>query len=1438
MARAATQHDTTDPAPKSPLESKHGLEPHIPWRLIDKYFTDNPSALIDHHISSYDDFCTRGLPSILKENNPIVFNKEYDETTKTHRFQCDIHIGGKSGTRVYYGKPVIYDDDKQHLMYPNDARLRNMTYAITIHYDVELEYRAVGDDGEVTASTHMIERVFLGRFPIMVGSKQCITHGLADTSRFQLGECKNDRGGYFIINGKERLVVPQERFADNMMYVRKNPNDEYSHSIDVRCVSEDASKPIRSMSVRMVAPNDRFTNGQIVVNIPNVRAPLPLFVVMRALGVISDTVIIEYCMLDIVSLSKEYIDLFIPSVHDAGKVFNQETALKFIASFTKHKTVASAVEIMSDYFLPQIGELNFDTKAYYLGHMVKQMLDVAVGIKDSTDRDSFKYKRVDTTGRLLYDLFNEYYTIQRKEMFSGMDKDYFYHKGEKNVFYFKTLIEKHMASLRTRTVEEGIGRGFKGNWGASANTKREGVVQVLNRLSFNSAISHLRKINLPLDASAKVVGPRHLHGTQFGIIDPVDTPDGGNIGLHKHMAVMARITSGTPRRDMVQWLVKHAKLRRLDGTYPKTVSYGTLVFVNGAVVGFVSDAKHTLSIFREARRTGGVDTYTSMSWNIDDSVIDVWSDGGRLTRPVFYVDDDAVPSYANKRVVAGVDNGAYSWDALVGGGGGGDGDGDGDGGVVGGVVGGAPIVRSNRALIEYIDTNEQDVAYIAMSSDDLVSTNHTTYTHVEIHPSLMLGVMGNQIVFPENNQLPRDLFSCGQSKQAVSLYHSNYQTRIDKMGVVLNSGQLPLVKSRYTKYISGDEHPYGENVVVAIMCYDGYNVEDSILFNGGSVDRGLFNMTYLNSYESYEESNVIPGNTTNTVFGKIDGNGVHGTRPGNDYSQLDDNGLIRENTMVNEDTVVIGRMTTDESTPDITIDASVSAKKGQLGYVDKVYMTEGEEGKRIAKVRVRERRVPAIGDKFCSRCGQKGTVGRVIPEEDMPYTPDGLRPDIIVNPHAFPSRMTIGQLIESLYGKAAAIYGGFGDCTAFVNTGSKHETYGSMLQDAGFSSSGCHVMYNGMTGEQIESDVYVGPTYYMRLKHMVKDKINFRAKGPRTAVTRQAVHGRANDGGLRIGEMERDGVVGHGAMAFLNESMMERGDEYYMAVCNLTGGIAAYNEEQNIFLSPEADGPLNYKIGPDGDVKVDVISRHGRSFSVVRVPYSFKLLTQELQAMNVRMRIITDDNINQIPELAFSDNLHKLSGADAGDTVRTIGRKRTNRVKFATNKIKVPDSPYVDDMESPDYIPTTPDYSPGTPDYSPPYAPTTPNSNSPHTPDYPPSASPPYAPNSNSPPYAPNSNSPPYAPESPPYAPNSNSPHTPDYPPSPPYAPESASPPNTPNTPNSTSPPYAPNTPDDIPVETTPVEEEISLLTEIDNTTEISDTTDDPSAKKRVTIDI
>jgi DNA-directed RNA polymerase beta subunit len=274
---------------------------------------------------------------------------------------------------------------------------------------------------------------------------------------------------------------------------------------------------------------------------------------------------------------------------------------------------------------------------------------------------------------------------------------------------------------------------------------------------------------------------------------------------------------------------------------------------------------------------------------------------------------------------------------------------------------------------------------------------------------------------------------------------------------------------------------------------------------------------------------------------------------------LDEFGLVKENTYVDEKMVMIGKVTPSFEKPDTFIDASSFPKKGQKGYVDKAFMTEGEQGFRIAKVRIRNERIPNIGDKFCSRCGQKGTVGIVIPEEDMPFTADGIKPDIIINPHAIPSRMTIGQLVESIMGKACALQGAFGDCTAFVNKGDMAKTFGQLLTENGYHSSGNDILYNGQTGEQIQSEIFMGPTYYMRLKHMVKDKINYRALGPRTVLTRQTVQGRANDGGLRIGEMERDGLIAHGITNFLQESMLVRGDDYYMAICNKTGTVAIYN---------------------------------------------------------------------------------------------------------------------------------------------------------------------------------------------------------------------------------------------------------------------------------------
>jgi hypothetical protein len=643
---------------------------------------------------------------------------------------------------------------------------------------------------------------------------------------------------------------------------------------------------------------------------------------------------------------------------------------------------------------------------------------------------------------------------------------------------------------------------------------------------------------------------------------------------------------------------------------------------------------------------------------------------------------------------------------------------------------------SEKAIIDYIDPSESEDTFIALNSDVAHTDKHT---HVEIHESFIFGMMCNLIIFPENNPPVRNSFSCGQSKQAVSLYHTNYNVRMDKTAVVLNNGQIPLVKSRFMEHINHEENPYGENVIVAIMCYTGYNVEDAILINEGALKRGLFRTTYYSTYEAHEEMSKTGDIVSDKKFTNIESlENVVGTKPGYDYSKLDQYGIIQENTEINDKTVLIGLTT--NSGKDKRVDGSKMPKKGQLGIVDKTFITEGEEGERIAKVRIREERIPNLGDKMASRSGQKGTIGMVIPECDMPFTRDGIRPDLIINPHAIPSRMTIGQLVECIIGKASAIYGAFGDCTAFNNNGSKIGVYGELLSNVGFHSSGNEILYNGMTGEQIETEIFIGPTYYMRLKHMVKDKINYRPSGPRTALTRQPVSGRANDGGLRIGEMERDVVISHGAANFLKESMMERGDKYYMAVCNQTGMIAVYNPSKNLFMSPMADGPLQFTGSLDGKtMNIIHMTRFGRSFSVIEIPYSFKLLIQELQTINMQMRIITEDNISQIENMSYSKNIEKLMmipGATLDD-VRADIRKTLNKDK------EMPETP--ESPESPPYPSTSPAYNPMMPE-SPPYPSTSPayNPMTPESTSY----------EASSPPYNP------FAPESPTFNPT-----TPDEPP-------------------------------------------------------------------------
>jgi len=1411
------------------------------WNVINKYFEDNPQGLVRHHTESYNEFFKNGIFQVFKEQNPMRINTNYDEELNEYRTQCIMYFGGKDGSKIYYGKPVIYDDNNSHYMFPNEARLRNMTYGMTVHYDIEIEYvnllekggapsyiipDGILDGGDSTdtqfvnlkkntaldiqsleinedlnadlneqdggmpqprrkklpagltteqtavirnlteqsmvsenkqSRTVIIEKIFLGKFPIMVQSNYCVLSGLPREVRHSMGECLNDVGGYFIIDGKEKTVISQEKFGDNMLYIRKSGDESYLYSAEIRSVSENVSKPVRTLSVKIVAPTPSYTFKNIVVNIPNVRKPVPLFIVFRALGIVSDKQIITMCLLDL-DKYENMIDLFAPSVHDAGGIMTQRNALKYIASFTKGKTVTHALEILADYFLPHVGEQNHIQKAYYLGYITFRLLSVYIGSDPPTDRDNFKYKRIELVGELMNELFREYYKIQMRAVHLAFEV-----KLNMNLAIYENnlqaLIEQnYKEAFSTRELEAGFKKAFKGNWGAYPHTKRIGVVQDLNRLSHNSALSHLRKTNLPLDPSVKLVGPRVLHSTQWGFFDPIDTPDGGNIGIHKHMAMSAYITQGYSRGPMIKWLREKAKLKLLEECSPIILSRMTKVIVNGLWAGVIDEPQEAVNKIRLFRRNALIPVYTSVTFNISHNTIYIYTDAGRICRPVFYRDNET-RKMSFEQNMAKISENDFTWTELI--------TGFNKKKVLdfhpdqykiyelGELYDGTNLETNpakfkkfldEKSVIDYIDTNETEDALIAINLDELSKDKTGKHTHLEIHESLIFGMLGNLIIFPENNPAVRNSFSCGQSKQACSMYHTNHQVRMDKTAVVLSYGQTPLLKTRYLEHINHESNPYGENTIVAIMCYTGYNVEDAILINEGALKRGLFQTTYYSTYETHEEKSQTDDGTMEKKFTNIENDvEIVGTKVGCDYSQLDKSGLVKENTEITDKTVLIGLSVSSSRPGSSKQDASKTPKKGQVGIVDKTFITDGEEGTRIAKVRVREMRIPNIGDKMASRAGQKGTIGLVVPEADMPFTRDGLRPDLIINPHAIPSRMTIGQLVECIIGKAAAAYGGFSDCTAFNNNGSKIKVFGDMLSKVGYHSSGNDILYNGMTGEQLESEIFIGPNYYMRLKHMVKDKINYRARGPNTALTRQPVAGRANDGGLRIGEMERDVLISHGISDFLRESMMERGDKYQIAICNTTGMMAIYNPDKNLFFSPMADGPLKYT----GDLlsnnmRIENVTKFGRDFSIVSVPYSFKLLLQELQTANVQMRIITEDNIKQLENMTYSKNIDKLTfkpniepRSIVFDNVRLLAEMNKDPHNITPIQQNSPESPpyapyspIMVEPESPPYAPyspveitdamiaaqneakqntTSPQYNPNTPDNdSPPYAPYSP----------------------------------------------------------------------------------------------------------------------------------
>ena len=1156
------------------------------WKVIRAYF--NLHGLVSQQISSFNQFVGKNIQEIIDENKTIIVDPDInygnrgetqDHTTYEINFnQCKIaahpqflEINGNNETKIY----------------PNDARVRNLDYLSEL--SVDATWKEKKKDGENKVEKQNLN---IGKIPIMIRSKYCSLNDMSDTDRIEVKECEFDQGGYFIIGGGEKVIVAQERMATNFVYVfNKKEQSGFSWQAEVRSNIDGSNRPPVLFAVKISKKNTLLKNnlgGLITARIPYVKSDIPIVILFRALGLESDKDIMDYIVFD--ENDNSFKELLRPSLEYATDYRGKSECLEFIGNKATRgeekdysERVRRAEEILRKDMLSHVSieRGNETKKAYFIGYMIYRLGNCALGRAFGDDRDHYGKKRLDMSGVLLSGIFRQLFRRFAQKVETNLKDQIKYNKSG-----FIDLEKAFDKNIITSGMKYSLATG---NWGQNkaGQVQKTGVAQVLQRLTFMSYLSHLRRLNTPLEKTGKITKPRQLHNTHWGMLCPAETPEGQSCGLVKNLSLMTFVSVGSPARMIQETLDNYPDFQKLSEVHPSDIRGRSKIFINGSWIGITDQPEIIMRGLLSQRRRATISKEISIVNNFVNKEIRIYTDSGRTQRPLFIVEkyknrnnEDTLKLKITKKDIKDLEENRINFDQLV-----------------------------DSGIIEYLDVEEEESSMIAMKIHDLISHRDYcfTYTHCEIHPAMILGVSASIIPFPDHNQSPRNVYQSAMGKQAIGIYSTNFNMRMDTLANLLFYPQRPLVVTQSMEFLKFKDLPAGINAIVAIMCYTGYNQEDSVIMNQSSIDRGFFRSAFFRTYYTEEKREARLKHETIEV---PDNKNCTGLRHGS-YTKLDCEGLIAPGTRVSGDDIIIGKTglckieEDDNETENPVIkrkqDISEAIRPSESGIIESVMLTTDRQGYKIAKVKCRSVRVPQIGDKFASRHGQKGTIGMTYRQEDLPFTMEGISPDIIVNPHAIPSRMTIGHLIECLSSKVAALRGLEGDATPFTDV--TVDSISEDLHKLGYQKYGNETVFNGFTGRKIDMLIFFGPTYYQRLKHMVDDKIFSRARGPVQILTRQPTEGRARSGGLRFGEMERDCMISHGASLFLKERLVDVSDKYRVHVCEDCGLIAQADLQSQRYYCKLCRN-TNYNI------------------SQVYIPYACKLLFQELMAMHITPRMV------------------------------------------------------------------------------------------------------------------------------------------------------------------------------------------------------------------------